>query len=138
MTCTDDTADRALGADCTGVSWSLVPRPVPRVIPVMRSERRSPFDRPSLGCEQREARLWHLGRSLVTLLASGTIRQAVSDDKPTQTAGLSGKARKCLYPNFPPAKGDAHGRDAGVSRSVDLGPRIRTSRDISSSNEGGG
>jgi hypothetical protein len=94
----------------------------------MRSERRSPFDRPSLGYEQCDARLWHLGRSLVTALAPGPVLQAVSDDKPTQTAGLSGKARKGLYLYLPLAKGDAHGRDAGVSCGVDLGPRICTSQ----------
>ncbi len=32
LTCTDDTADRAQSADCTGVWRPLVPRPVPRTV----------------------------------------------------------------------------------------------------------
>ena len=139
MTCTDDTADRALGADCIGVSLPLVPRPVPRVIPVMRSERRSPFDRPSLGYEQRDARLWHLGRSLVTLLASGTgsasrVRRQADPDRRAYRGKL-GSVRISTF-RRPRAM---HMAVMQVFRAASISARgYAPPRDISSSNEGGG
>lgn len=100
--------------------------------PVMRSENRSPFDQPSLGCEQCDARLWHLERSLDTALASGNPVRYLAPEPPSLLSalpqGLPGKARKCQYLYFPPAKGDAHGRDADASCGVDLSPRIGTAQ----------
>src|SRR4051794_10824332 len=46
----------------------------------------------ALGHEQRDARLWHLGRSLVTALAPRTGSASRVDDKPTQTARPIGES----------------------------------------------
>ena len=108
-------------------------------IPVMRSERRSPFDRLSLGYEQRDARLWHLGRSLVTALASGTgsasrvRRQADPDRK-----AYRGKLGSVCISTFRRPRA-MHMAVMQVFRAASISARgYAPPRDIPSSNEGGG